>query len=89
MNKFMTATQARKQFYSVIAAANHRGVTFTITHAGLPTVVMMSFEEFEGWKETFEIQSNPKEAAAIRAAIKEKAKGKTMSLEAFRKSLRS
>lgn len=52
MKKFMTATEVRKHFYTVIDEAQHPGVAIAITHKGLPKVVVMSFEEYEGWQET-------------------------------------
>lgn len=85
----MTATQARKNFFALIAASQKPGFAVTITHEGLPKVVMMSFEEFEGWMETMDILSDPKEAAAVRAAFKEYKSGKaeTMTLAEFKKEL--
>ena len=70
----MTATQARKQFYKVIDAAEHPGVSVVITHDGLPKVVVMSFEEYEGWQETFNIMSDPVESKAILLAMKDTSK---------------
>lgn len=87
----MTATQARKNFYSIIQAAKRPGTSVVITHEGLPKVVVISFEEFEGWQETFDIMSDPDPSLAsdIREGIKEMKSGKkpknTMSLEALQK----
>ena len=51
MNKFMTATDARKKFYAIIQMVKRPGTHVIITHEGLPKVAMVSFEEFEEWKE--------------------------------------
>ena len=94
MKKSMTATEARKNFYAVINAAEHPGVSVVITHEGLPKVVVMSFEEFEGWQETFDIMSDPDPTLAkdIREGIKEMKSGKrpkgTISLDALKKKLK-
>ncbi len=89
MTTYMTATEARKKFYPTIAKAKKPGYHITITHDGLPTVVMMSFEEFEGWQETIDILSDPEEAAALREAMQDLKKGgDTVSLEEFKKSLK-
>lgn len=45
---------------------------FTITHRGLPAVVMMSAEEFDGWMETFDIMSDKELVASIKRAEKSK-----------------
>ena len=90
----MTATEARKKFYAVIDAAEHPGVSVVITHDGLPKVVVMSFEEFEGWQETMEILSDLDASLDkdIRDGIKEMKSGKrpkdTMSLDALKKELK-
>lgn len=94
MNKHMTATEARKRFFDVIETAEHPGVAVVITLEGLPKVVVMSFEEFEGWQETMEIMSDPDPSLDrdIRAGIKEMKSGKrakgTVSLDALKKELK-
>ncbi|MFH0770804.1 MAG: type II toxin-antitoxin system Phd/YefM family antitoxin [Candidatus Peregrinibacteria bacterium] len=91
MRKSMTATEARKNFFTVIDAAEHPGVSVIITHAGLPKVVVMSFEEFEGWQETMEIMSDPELSNDIIKSLKRIKEGKkldTVDYDTFRKSLK-
>lgn len=90
----MTATEARRKFYDVIDAAEHPGVFVVITHEGLPKVVVMSVEEFEGWQETMEILSDPDPSLEkdIQAGIKEmrarKRPKNTVSLDVLKKKLK-
>lgn len=90
MTKFMTATEARKNFYSVIEKAGHPGVPVIITHEGLPKVVVMSYDEFEGWQETFEIMRDRELSAylvrELKKSPKQLMKG-TISWEKFKKKL--
>lgn len=72
MTTYVTATKARKQFFKMIDMASTPGASVTITHAGLPKVVMMSVDEFEGWMETLEIMSDPKLVKDIEEGMKEK-----------------
>lgn len=90
MNKFMTATEARKKFYAVIDEAGHPGMAVAITHGGIPKVVIMSFEEYEGWQETMEIMADPELSADILRSLKQLKKGKlkTIDYDAFKKSLK-
>ena len=88
MNKFMTATAARKNFYKVIDQAEHRGFAITITHEGIPKVVVMSFEEYEGWQETIEIMSDPSLDADIQEGIREMKAGKVVDLATVKKRLK-
>lgn len=72
MTKNMTATEARRQFFTLLEIAEKPGMTVTITHEGHPTVVVMSLEEFEGWQETLEIMSDSQMMNDIREAIQER-----------------
>ena len=91
MKKFMTATKARKNFYAVIDAAGHPGVAVAITHAGMPKVVIMSFEEYEGWQETMEIMADPVLNKDLEEAMKDMKAGNlhknTISLDEVKKRL--
>lgn len=92
MDKFMTATEARKNFYAVIDAAEHPGVAVAITHEGTPKVIVMSFEEYEGWQETMEIMSDPALDKDMEDAIKDMKAGKlhkdTISLAEVKRRLK-
>lgn len=88
----MTATQARKTFYAVIDAAEKPGVAIAITHEGIPKVVVMSFEEYEGWQETMEIMSDPELDREMMEFMQEKKSGTihkdTVSLDVLKKKLK-
>ena len=90
MNKCITATEARKRFYALIDAAEHPGVPVVITHEGIPKVVVMSFEEFEGWQETMEIMADPELSKDIIESLKQLKEGKleTVDYDTFKKSLK-
>ena len=78
----------------MIETAERPGMFVTITLDGLPKVVMMSFEEFEGWMETFDIMSDPDRSLHkdIVEGIREMKSGKrpknTIGLEALKKELK-
>lgn len=80
MKKIMTATDARKDFFNVIEAVGKHGRTVTITREGMPPVMMMSVDEYEGWMETMEIMSDPDLVKQLREVEKEKGQG-TITLE--------
>ncbi|MDD5040835.1 MAG: type II toxin-antitoxin system Phd/YefM family antitoxin [Candidatus Peribacteraceae bacterium] len=90
MSKFMTATEARKKFYAVIDAAEHPGVVVAITHEGIPKVVVMSFEEYEGWQETMEIMADPELSKGLIRDMERLKKGKlkTVDYDTFKKRLK-
>ncbi len=71
MTTYITATQARKDFFKLLRKIKTPGHFVTITMAGLPAVTMMSTDEWEGWQETLEIMSDPKLVKQLRIAEKE------------------
>lgn len=84
MSTYITATMARKNFFSLIDQASKPGKHISITHAGIPKVVMMSQEDFEGLIETLEIMSDQQLMKDIREGLKEKG---GISLEDLEKEL--
>lgn len=87
MNKTVTASEARNNFFAILKEIEIPGVSVTITYEGHPKGVLMSVEEFEGWMETMDIMAHPKEVAAIQKASKEKDRGEVVTLEEFKKNL--
>lgn len=72
MTKYVTATEARRNFFDLLETAEKPGMIVAISHQGRPTVIMMSLEEFEGWQETMEIMSDPQLMKDIQEGMKEK-----------------
>lgn len=87
----MTITEARKNLYALVDAARNPGMAVAITHNGTPKVVVMSYEEYEGWQETMEIMADPELSTALDEAVHDMQAGKlhtdTMSLEDAKKKL--
>lgn len=81
MNKTVTATEARKNFFKLLDIAGRPGMSITITLEGRSPLVIMSQEEFEGWQETLEIMSDPKLMKDIREGIADMKAGRVITLE--------
>ena len=79
-----TASEARKNFYSLIKSASEGLKAFEINLRGSDPVILMSKDELESWQETLDILSNPEEVRAIEKARKEK---KLISYEKVLKEL--
>jgi antitoxin YefM len=88
----MTITKARKNLYAVVNEAKHLGMAIAITHNGTPTVVVMSFEEYEGWQETMEIMADSGLDKDLTEAMKDMKAGRlhkdTISLDTVKKRLK-
>ena len=72
MQSTTSATKARKNFFHLIEQAGSPGASVTITVDGEPRIVMMSSDEFEGWKESLEIMADKKLMKSIREGLKGK-----------------
>jgi prevent-host-death family protein len=87
MNKTVTASEARNNFFAILKEVEVPGVSVTITYEGHPKGVLMSAEEFDGLMETLDIKSNPKEVTAIEEGMREKERGEVVTLKEFKKNL--
>ena len=71
--KIYTASEARKQLYTLIKSASKGLNAYEITMRGIDdSVILMSKSELVSWQETLDILSNPDERDAIRKAMTEK-----------------
>lgn len=87
MTKYVTATEARRQFFSLIEKAGKPGFPVTITHEGIPRVIVMSSSEFEGWQETLEIMADSGLLKSINSGLLDAKKGRTTGLKHIKKKL--
>ncbi|MDA1208881.1 MAG: type II toxin-antitoxin system Phd/YefM family antitoxin [bacterium] len=85
--KSISATNARNQLFDLIEQAGKPGSVVSITHRDLPDVVLMSYDEFEGWVETMEVMANPLLVEQIQKGLNEISTGKKTSLAAVKKKL--
>jgi antitoxin YefM len=47
-----------------------------VTRQGKPAIVMMSLEEFEGWQETVQLLSSPRNAEVLLRSIRDAEEGR-------------
>lgn len=87
MAKTLSVTKARQELTSLVDGAKKLLQEYVITVNGSPAAVLMSHEEFESWKETVEILSDPGLLKAIKKGEKELKEGKYVSYEDLRKQL--
>lgn len=77
----VSVTVLRPKLIEYLNRVNRLGQQYIVTKNGKPSAVILSFDEWESWKETIEILSNP---AAMRRIRKSKnyfdrgSKGKTI-----------
>lgn len=77
----MGIAEARKNLSGMVKRANDNLEEFVISKDGKPQAVLMSHEEFESWKETLEIMSDPQLMKDIAQGEKDIKEGNVVSLD--------
>lgn len=88
MIKTLSITKAREKLTTLVKKAQKQLDEYIITVNGSPAAVLMSAAEYESWKETMEIMSNPGLMKAIKQGEKEIAEGKGIPWEKVKKELK-
>ncbi len=78
--KTFTATEARRELFTLLKRSVRRHEQFRITHKE-GDAVLLSQEDFENLLETLELLATPGLRKGVRRARREIAQGKTYSLE--------
>ncbi|MCL5965752.1 MAG: type II toxin-antitoxin system Phd/YefM family antitoxin [Deltaproteobacteria bacterium] len=63
----MSLSEAKMKFSRLVDEVEKTDEEVVITRNGRPAAVLVSPEEFEGWKETLSVRSEPELMAEIRA----------------------
>ena len=77
----LPATEVRKKFFKILENVKKPNRIYTVTLGGKPKAVILSSEEYEAWRETIEIMSNPEIVKDLREAEKDFKAGRYMPLE--------
>ena len=87
MIKTLPITEARAKLPQLVARAKKVMDEYIITVKGRPGAVLMSFDQYESWKETKEILLDKKLMRDIRQGEKEIKEGKGIPWEKVKKDL--
>lgn len=82
--KIIPVTQLKQKLSEVISHAQELGEEYVVTNNGRPVATIMGFKDWEGWRETLEILSDPKQMRRIRknlAYFNRGGRGKTILTE--------
>jgi antitoxin YefM len=88
MIKTLPITEARKDLTTLVDKANKTLDEYIITVNGSPSAILMSFEEYESWKETMDILADPKLVKAIKEGEEDIKNGRFVTLEELEKELK-
>ena len=81
-------TKAREELTTLVENANKKLEEYIITVNGSPAAVLISAREYESWKETTEILSDPALVKAIAEGEKDIKKGRVYDWEDIKKELK-
>lgn len=88
MIKTLPITKAREDLTILVDRASKLLDEYVITVNGSPAAVLMSVAEYESWKETNEILSDPTLVKAIKEGEEDIKKGRYITLEQLKKDLK-
>ncbi len=86
-NPFITATDARNNFFELLEQVKKAPYPINITIKGIPEVVVMSKDDYDGWLATIETLSDPELMEAIRQGDEDIKAGRYRSWEEVKKDL--
>ena len=86
-NLFISATEARNNFFTLLEKVKKSPYPINITVKGVPEAVIMNKEEYDGWIATIETLSDPELMASLRQSEKDMKAGRYSSLEEVEKEL--
>lgn len=87
MIQTLSLTQARQDFPSLVNGAKTKLHEYIVTVKGAPAAVIISAAEYESWKETLDIMSDPGLLKAIRKGQHDIENGKYVSLQELEEAL--
>ncbi|PIR80289.1 MAG: type II toxin-antitoxin system Phd/YefM family antitoxin [Candidatus Levybacteria bacterium CG10_big_fil_rev_8_21_14_0_10_35_13] len=88
MTKTLPITKAREDLTSLVENASKKLDEYIITVNGFPAAVLISAAEYESWKETIDILSDPQLVKAIKEGEGDIKKGNFVTFEKLKKDLK-
>ena len=88
MIKTLPITKARNELPNLVDRADKRLDEYVITVNGVPKAVLMSADQYESWKETDEILSDPEMMKGIREGEEDVKKGRVYDWEEVKRELK-
>lgn len=87
MTVTLPITKAREDLANIVGRAKRLLEQYVITVNGSPAAVIMSAAEYESWKETTEILSDPGLVRAIKKGEEDIAEGNLVTFEQLKNDL--
>jgi antitoxin YefM len=82
VDQFVSIAEAKNKLLDLVRNIKLRYQVVTITRYGVPTEVLLSMDQFEGFMETTELLSDSKALRLLKRSLKQAEAGKWVSDEA-------
>lgn len=79
--QYITSTEAKMKLLEIIRDIQNAQERYIITRRGKPSVVLMSFDEFESWLETVGLLKDKQILEQVMAAREARNNGRSFNLE--------
>jgi len=89
LSTVIPASEARKNFYTLLDEVGEKFKEFTITLRGKAKAVVMPFSEVEAWKETMSIMADKGLMSDIKEGLNDIRNGRVLSEKQLKKKLNS
>ena len=86
--EYISATEARKDFFNIIDRVKDAPSTVTISVNGNPEVIIMNKEEYDSWNDTMEVLADEELMRQIRQGEKDIKAGRLHDWEDIKKELK-
>ena len=87
IGRFMSVSEAKVKLASLVRRARQKNEIVALTHHGIPSAVLLSIDQYQGFIETAEIFNDRKAMCSLRRSLKQVGKGEWVDRqEVFRPS---
>ena len=87
MRTSMSIAEARRWLPAIPERLSHSGRALRITRAGKLVLAILSWEDYDGLRETIDILSDQKLVASLRRGMREMKQGKTVPWKDVKRAL--
>ena len=87
IDRSISVSEAKTKLASLVRSVRQKSEIAALTHHGVPSAVLLSIDQYQGFIETAEILSDRKEMRSLRRSLRQAGKGEWVDhQEVFRSS---
>ncbi len=83
IDRSVSVSEAKTKLASLVRRARQKNEILSLTHHGVPSAVLLSIDQYQGFIETAEILSDRKAMRSLRRSLKQPARGSGLATERY------